>query len=398
MPDLFDKFTGLENLRDTLVVDGADPYAICIEEIISPTEAFINGRATVLAGTNNYLGLTFNENSLKAAHAALDKFGTGTTGSRFLNGTYTGHLELEAALADLYETDHAIVFSTGYQANLGMISALVGRDDFLMIDADCHASIYDGCNLSGATIIRFRHNDPADLDKRLGRLNKGANVLVITEGLFSMLGDRAPLKDLVGVAKKHGAYMMVDEAHSLGPYGETGQGVAQADGIAKDVDFIVGTFSKSVGTVGGFCVSSHPRFEILRIASRAYMFSASLPPAVVAAATEAINIIRQDRTRQKKLWENAEKLHAGLTAQGFDLGADCSPIIAVKIADRDNAVKFWQMLLDEGVYVNLAVAPATPQGLNLLRCSLSAAHTPEQIDLILAAFDKVRQSNIVDTT
>ncbi|TDI60243.1 MAG: aminotransferase class I/II-fold pyridoxal phosphate-dependent enzyme [Alphaproteobacteria bacterium] len=396
MADLFDKFEGLTNLRNTLVFEKTDPYKIVMEDVISPTEAIIDGKHTILAGTNNYMGLTFDQRCIDAAQNALTMSGTGTTGSRVLNGTYAAHRELEAAIADLYCMEHAMVFSTGFLANLGMISALAGKNDIIMIDADSHASIYDGCGLSDATITRFRHNDAADLDKRLGRLNAGRRVLVIVEGLYSMLGDKAPLADIVAACKKHDAYLMVDEAHSLGPYGANGQGVAAADGVLDQVDFIVGTFSKSVGTVGGFCASNHPDFEILRLASRPYMFSASLPPSVVASATAAIKIIKEDRTPQQNLWRNAKQLHAGLTEMGFQLGADCSPVIAVLIDDRDVAVRSWEQLLDEGIYVNLALPPATPQNTNLLRCSLSAAHTPDQIDQILAAFDKVKNSNSVN--
>jgi 8-amino-7-oxononanoate synthase len=396
--DLFDKFEGLTKLRSTLAFESADPFKICMDEIISPTEAVIAGKRTILAGTNNYMGLTFDERCISAAHEALDQQGTGTTGSRVLNGTYASHRKLEATLADLYDAEHAMVFSTGFLANLGMIAALAGKDDIIMIDADSHASIYDGCALSDATITRFRHNDAADLDKRLGRLNAGKRVLVIVEGLYSMLGDKAPLVDIVAACKKHDAYLMVDEAHSLGPFGPNGQGVAAADGVLDQVDFIVGTFSKSVGTVGGFCVSNHPDFDILRLASRAYMFSASLPPSVVASATAAINIIKNDRGPQEQLWRNAHQLHKGLTDMGFKLGAECSPVIAVMIEDRDAAVRSWEQLLQEGIYVNLALPPATPQNVNLLRCSLSAAHTPDQIDKILAAFDKVSQSNSIKQT
>ena len=395
MADLFDKFEGITKLRSTLAFESADPFKICMDEIISPTEAVIDGKRTILAGTNNYMGLTFDERCLSAAHEALDTAGTGTTGSRVLNGTYAAHRELEASLADLFGASHAMVFSTGFQANLGMISALAGKDDIIMIDADSHASIYDGCSLSDATITRFRHNDAADLDKRLGRLNAGRRVLVIVEGLYSMLGDKAPIGDIVAACKKHDAYIMVDEAHSLGPYGASGQGVAAADGVLDQVDFIVGTFSKSVGTVGGFCVSNHPGFDILRLASRAYMFSASLPPSVVASATAAINIIKNDRGPQEQLWKNAHQLHSGLIEMGFKLGAECSPIIAVIVEDRDTAVRSWEQLLHDGIYVNLAMPPATPQNTNLLRCSLSAAHTTEQIDKILEAFSRLSDSNSV---
>ncbi|RMF10678.1 MAG: aminotransferase class I/II-fold pyridoxal phosphate-dependent enzyme [Alphaproteobacteria bacterium] len=362
---------------------------VCMEEVISQTEAVINGRRTILAGTNNYMGMTFDKDCIAAAHQALDSLGTGTTGSRVLNGTYAGHRELEKTLAEFYGTRHAIVFSTGYQANLAMISALCGSKDYLLIDADSHASIYDGCKMSDATVVRFRHNDPADLDKRLRRIGPDVGRLVVVEGLYSMLGDKAPLQDLVKVAKAHGAAVLVDEAHSLGVYGKTGRGVTQEAGVEDQVDFIVGTFSKSVGTIGGFCVSNHPKFEVLRLVARPYLFTASLPPSVVASATAAIRKIGARKDLREKLWAGATRLHDGLEKLGFELGAPVSPITAVKIPDQATALRFWSGLLNEGIYVNLAFPPATPQGIFLLRCSLSSAHTAEQIDLMLERFEKV---------
>ncbi len=391
--DLFDKLEPLTRARDSLPLEELNPLNLKMEEVLSPTEAVIEGRRTILAGTNNYLGLTFDKRCLRAARDALDTMGTGTTGSRAANGTYGIHMELEQTLADFYGTEHAIVFSTGFLANLSMISTLAGKDDYILIDADSHASIYDGCGLSGATIIRFRHNDPEDLDKRLRRLNShGSNVLVIVEGLYSMIGDQAPLKELVEVTKSHGAYILVDEAHSLGVFGETGRGIVQSAGVQDDVDFIVGTFSKSVGTVGGFCVSNHPKFEILRVAARPYMFTASLPPSVVASANQAIKIIGTETNLRETLWDNARRLHSGLKEAGFALAAECSPVIAVKLPDRDTATRLWEKLMKAGVYVNLAVPPVTPQSLSLLRCSLSAAHTADQIDQIIKAFVETANS------
>lgn len=385
--DLFDKLDPFTKIAEGLPLQELNPLAIAMEEVLSPTEAVIDGRHTILAGTNNYLGLTFDPRCIGAAHEALDTQGTGTTGSRAANGTYSGHQTLERTIADFYGTDHAMVFSTGFLANLAMISTLTGKDDYILLDADCHASIYDGCMLSGATVVRFRHNSPEDLDKRLHRLRtEGSNVLVIVEGLYSMLGDLAPLKELVRVAKEHGAYILVDEAHSMGVFGEHGEGVAFAENVQDDVDFIVGTFSKSVGTVGGFCASNHPKFEILRFAARAYMFTASLPPSVVASANTAIEIMRSEPGLRDQLWRNARQLYDGLDAAGFDLGAACSPVIAVKMPDKETAALLWEKLMLSGIYVNLAIPPATPQGLSLLRCSLSAAHTPDQIDKIIEAF------------
>ena len=387
--DLLDKFNPLLEAKAQLPFEDGDPFTVCMDEVISQTEAVINGRRTILAGTNNYMGMTLDQDCIAAAHKALDAEGTGTTGSRVLNGTYAGHKELERTLAEFYGTEHAMVFSTGYQANLAMISTLCGGKDYLVIDADSHASIYDGCKMSDATVVRFRHNDPNDLDRRLKRIDNAAGRLVVVEGLYSMLGDKAPLKELVAVAKSHGAAVLVDEAHSLGVYGETGRGVAQEAGIEDDVDFIVGTFSKSVGTIGGYCVSNHPKFDVLRLVARPYLFTASMPPSVVASATTAIRKIATGHDLREQLWAGARRLHEGLSQLGFELGADVSPITAVKIADQATAIRFWSAILNEGVYVNLAFPPATPNGIYLMRCSLSAAHTADQIDTMVERFGKV---------
>lgn len=388
MANLLDKFDSIIEAKKKLPEGDNNPFTVCMEKVLSQTEAVINGRHTILAGTNNYMGMTFDPDCLAAARDALETMGTGTTGSRVLNGTYAGHRALERALAEFYGTSGAIVFSTGYQANVGMLSTLAGPKDFILIDADCHASIYDGCRMGDATIVRFRHNDPADLDKKLGRIDPAAGRLVVVEGLYSMLGDKAPLAEFVAVKKKHGAEILVDEAHSMGVFGATGRGVAQEMGVEADVDYIVGTFSKSVGTIGGFCVSNHPKFDVLRLACRAYVFTASLPPSVVASATVAIRKIQNTPSLRESLWRNASQLHRGLEKLGFNMGAPASPVCAVSIPQQDVAVAFWGKLLQSGVYVNLAFPPATPQGMFLLRCSLSAAHTSSQIDVILARFEQ----------
>ena len=282
-PDLFSKFDGLIAEREALLSTGVrDPFAIVMDKVLSPTEAIIQGKPTILLGTYNYMGMTFDPDVIAAGKKALDEFGSGTTGSRVLNGTYQTHKEYEDALKEFYGTEHAMVFSTGYQANLGMISTLAGKGDYIILDADSHASIYDGCWLGNAEIVRFRHNSVEDLDKRLGRLPKEAGKLVVLEGVYSMLGDIAPLPEMVAVAKKHGAMILCDEAHGMGFFGEHGRGVYEQLGVEKDIDFVVGTFSKSVGTVGGFCVSNHPKFDVLRLVCRPYVFTASLPPSVVA--------------------------------------------------------------------------------------------------------------------
>lgn len=388
--DLMSKFDRLIAERQALIDTGVtDPFAIVMEQVKSPTEAVIAGRDTILLGTYNYMGMTFDPDVIAAGHAALDQFGSGTNGSRMLNGTFRDHMEVEQALRDFYGVSGAIVFSTGYMANLGMISTLAGKGEYVILDADSHASIYDGCQQGNAEIVRFRHNSVEDLDKRLGRLPREPGKLVVLEGVYSMLGDIAPLKEMVAVAKKHGAMVLSDEAHSMGFYGPNGRGVYEEQGCEGDVDFIVGTFSKSVGTVGGFCVSNHPKFEAIRLACRPYIFTASLPPSVVATAAASIRKLQHAHAKRRQLWDNARTLHAGLKALGFRLGTETpdSAIIAVILEDQEQAVAMWQALLDGGLYVNMARPPATPAGTYLLRCSLCAEHRPDQIATVIAMFE-----------
>lgn len=387
--DLFEKFDATLDSFNQLPQGDLNPFTVKMDQVISPTEAIINGRKTILAGTNNYMGMTYNQECMNVAEEALKSFGTGTTGSRVLNGTYHGHKQLEETLKDFYDADHAIVFSTGYQANLGVIATLAGPKDYVVIDADSHASIYDGCAMGNATVVRFSHNDPENLEKRLARIRKKdpeAGILVVIEGVYSMLGDQAPIKELAEASKKHNAYVLVDEAHSIGVFGSSGRGVAQEQGVEDLVDFTVGTFSKSVGTVGGYCVSNHPKFEVLRLVCRPYVFTASLPPSVVASATKALELIKDSNLRVKLL-DNSMRLNKGLADAGFNVGTTGeSPIAAIIIDAQDTAIAYWQRMMQEGVYVNLAVPPATPNGLNLMRCSLSAAHSFDQIDYMLEKF------------
>ena len=389
MTDLFSKFDGLIAEREALAETGVrDPFGIVMDEIKSPTVAMIGGKETILVGTYNYMGMTFDPDVIQAGKDALDQFGSGTNGSRVLNGTYKGHKDVEDALREFYGTTGAMVFSTGYQANLGLVSAIAGKGDYIVLDADSHASIYDGCAMGNAEVVRFRHNDVDDLDKRLGRIPAGAQKLVILEGVYSMVGDVAPLVEMVAVAKKHGAMIMSDEAHSMGFFGPKGRGVYEQLGLEGDIDFIVGTFSKSVGTVGGFVVSNHPKFDVLRFVCRPYIFTASLPPSVVATAAKSIRKLMHAHNKRQHLWENARRMHQGLREMGYTLGTQTcqSAIIAVMLPDQQQAVVTWQALLELGVYVNVARPPATPNGMYLLRCSLCAEHTVGQVDAILAAF------------
>lgn len=390
MTDLLSKFDPLIQERETLLATGVkDPFSLVMEEVKSPTIAVCNGQETILLGTYNYMGMTFDDDVREAGFTALKDFGSGTTGSRVLNGTYSPHKDCEEALKEFYGMDHAIVFSTGYQANLGIIATLAGKGDYVIVDIDSHASIYDGCAMGNAETVAFRHNDVEALEKRLKRLPAEAGKLVVLEGVYSMLGDVAPLKEMIRVCKENGAMTLVDEAHSMGFIGENGRGVSEAQGVIDDVDFIIGTFSKSVGTVGGFCVSNHPKFEIMRLVCRPYVFTASLPPSVMATAATSIRKLMHSGNKRAHLWENSKKLHKGLRDLGFELGTPeaQSAIIAVIMPDLERGAMMWQALLAEGLYVNLARPPATPANMTLLRCSLCAEHTSEQVDQILGMFE-----------
>ena len=391
MTDLFSKFDTLIAQREGLLATGVkDPFSLVMEEVKSPTVAVVNGKETILLGTYNYMGMTFDDDVIAAGKKALDEFGAGTTGSRVLNGTFQGHKECEDALKEFYGMDHAMVFSTGYQANLGIISTIAGKGDYIILDIDSHASIYDGSKMGDAEIVAFRHNDVEALEKRLKRLPADAGKLVVLEGVYSMLGDVAPLKEMIRVSKEAGAMILVDEAHSMGFIGENGRGVAEEQGVLDDVDFVIGTFSKSVGTVGGFCVSNHPKFEIMRLVCRPYVFTASLPPAVVACSAASIRKLMHNKNKRAHLWENSKNLHQGLRDLGFQLGTPNaqSAIIAVVMPDLEKGAAMWAALLENGLYVNLARPPATPAGMTLLRCSLCAEHSSEQVVDILDRFER----------
>jgi 8-amino-7-oxononanoate synthase len=388
---LLDKFAAAAAIRAQMASGGHDPTQVVMERIISPTEGIVEGRPTILAGTNNYLGLTFDPACINAALQALQKQGTGTTGSRMANGSFAAHAALERELADFYEMPYGMVFSTGYAANLGTLSALLKPDDTVLLDADAHASLYDGCQMSGANVFRFRHNDVESLEKRLQRLgDRAADCLIITEGLYSVLGDCAPLVEIVALKKKYGAYLLVDEAHSLGVYGAGGRGVAEEQGVLHEVDFFVGTFSKSLGAMGGFCVSPHPELELVRYVSRPFIFTASSSPSIVASTHEALRQLRARPELREKLWRNARRLYEGFKAHDFEIGPEVSPVVAVRLGAKEVALPFWNRLLESGVYTNLMVPPASPDRHSYIRCSVSAAHTEAQVESIINAFASLK--------
>jgi 8-amino-7-oxononanoate synthase len=391
MVDLLDKHKGIIERHDRMMQLGVNAMGPVNDKILSPTRAIINGKETILAGTNNYMGMTFDPSCIAAGKTALEEFGTGTTGSRVANGNYALHKLLERELATFLNKKHCIVFTTGYQANLGMMSGLAGPRDTIFLDSDSHSSIYDGCTLSGAKLVRFRHNDATDLDKRMARSedNEGGK-LVVLEGIYSMLGDRAPLKDFVAVKKKHGFQLLVDEAHSFGVLGPHGRGLADEMGVEDEADFVVGTFSKSVGSIGGFGAGDHPLFEVLRYAMRPYLFTASSSPATIATSLQAVKVLAREPERRDRIRANSERLFAGFKNLGFDMGCDIvSPVIAVKCKDEISTIQMWNAILQAGVYVNIALPPGTPNRLCLLRCSVSAAHTFDDIDKIIDIFGKV---------
>jgi 8-amino-7-oxononanoate synthase len=384
--DVMHQVTTFERLLPVLPLD------VQIDALFGPCEALIRGRRTLMFGSNNYLGLTFHPEVLAAAHLALDSCGAATTGSRVANGTLSIHRDLEHALARQFGKEHALIFTTGCQANLSVIGTACASGDVVLLDADCHASIFDAARLSGADVILFRHNSVSNLLTKLERLPPTqTGRLVVVEGLYSIGGDLSPVRDIVAACRSHGAYLLVDEAHSFGVYGAGGLGWCEAQGVLDDVDFIIGTFSKSLGGVGGFCVSSHPELRALHFLARAYVFTASGSPANIAGVRAALDIIERDGTLRERLWNNVRRLHGGLRAAGYDVSEVASPLIPVRVGTMDQTGGLWLKLLEHGVYVNIVIPPACPQDRCLLRVSCSAVHTDQQIDRALEVFAELAQ-------
>jgi 8-amino-7-oxononanoate synthase len=389
----------LQAIADRIAVlgEGAVPFDTVIDETCSSTEVLIGGRRTLMCGSNNYFGLSFHPDVIAASQEALGREGTGTTGSRAANGTFAAHRRLEQSFAELYGKRHAMVFTTGYQANLGVIAGLCGPEDTIVLDIESHASIYDGARLSGAQVFVFRHNSATDLARKLDKIKDPGSCLVIVEGLYSISGDVAPLAEMTKVCRAAGALIMVDEAHSFGAYGEHGLGCAEAQGVLDSVDFIVGTFSKTLAGIGGYAVSDLAALKLLHFASRPYVFTASGSPANIAGVEAALRILRDDRELRERLWANVRRVRAGLTRLGFRIGATESPIVPVIIGSPEQAVVMWRALLDAGLYANIVLPPACRPDACLLRTSYSAAHTPRQIDQALAIFEQVgRALRIID--
>lgn len=372
---------------------GLYPYFVPIEESTA-TQARIGGEWKIMVGSNNYLGLTHHPEILDAARAALLKYGSGSTGSRLLNGTLTLHEQLEQRLAHFFHKEAALVFTTGYQANLGAVATLIGRDDHVFLDRLDHASIVDGAKLSYGRVHRYPHGDADSLARQLAAMPRDAGKLVVTDGVFSMEGTIANLPAIVTAAKMHRAAVLVDEAHAVGVFGPNGAGTAEHFGISDQVDLIMGTFSKSLASVGGVLAGDDSVIHWLRHHSRALIFTASMPPASVAGVLAALDIIEREPERRDRLWANTARVAGGLRALGFDIGQSETPIIPVVIGELVRTLQLWRALFDEGVFTHPIVPPAVPPTSCRLRVSMSAEHSDEEVDRVLEAFERVARTMV----
>jgi 8-amino-7-oxononanoate synthase len=392
--DVFEKCLKISEITDGLRKTGHYFFFRKLESA-QDSEVVINGKKVIMVGSNNYLGLTNHPRVKEAAIKAIEKFGSGCAGSRFLNGNLEIHEELERKLARFFRKEAAVVFATGYQTNLGTISALIGRNDVAIIDKFDHASIIDGCRLSFGHVKKFRHNDMRDLERILeGTQEKGK--LIIVDGVFSMEGDIADLPSIVKLAQTYGARVMVDDAHAIGVLGEGGKGTAEHFGLEDQVDIIMGTYSKSLAAIGGFVVGAKDVIGFIKHMGRSMIFSASLPPALVASVSTALDIIEEQPQLRTQLWKNTHKMLKGYKELGYDTGTSETPVIPIIIKDSMKTYEMCRILFENGVFVNAVVSPAVPPGRELLRTSYMATHTDEQLDRVLNAFQKVgRQLGLI---
>lgn len=390
--DLFDKCKQFTRAREAMDA-GYYPYFIPLDHT-EGTEVVIGGNRLIMIGSNNYLGLTTHPKVRQAAIDAVREYGTSCTGSRFLNGNLVLHQELEARLAAYVGKEAALVFSTGYQSNLGAISALIGRGDVVLTDREDHASIIDGCKLSYGEMKRFRHNDMADLERVLKSCADIPKMIVV-DGVFSMGGDIAPLPEMIPLCERYGARLMVDDAHSMGVLGG-GRGTAVHFGVSDDVDLIMGTFSKSFASLGGFLAGDSDVIHYIQHAARSLIFSASMPPSNAAAVLAALDVMESEPERIERLWAITRKMREGYQQMGFDTGDSETPIIPIYIGDDMRTIFTWKALFEAGIYVNPVVSPGVAPGQSLLRTSYMATHTDEQLDRVLATFEQVgRQMELI---
>lgn len=375
--DLFEKCRRYTKPKEAEAA-GCYPYFIPLQSDSGP-EVTIDGRRVIMLGSNNYLGLTQHPKVREAAIKAVEDYGTGCTGSRLLNGTLDMHLELESRLAQFAKKEAALVFTTGYQVNLGTISALMGRHDTVVIDKADHASIVDGCKLSHTNVVRFKHNDMADLERVLAGVDHSRGILIVVDGVFSMEGDVADLPEIVRLKKRYGARLMVDEAHSVGVFGEGGRGTCEHFGLIDEVDLIMGTFSKSFASTGGYVAGDEDVIYYVRHMARPFLFTAAIPPSSAAAALAALDVIETEPERRAKLWDNVHKMKRWYDELGFCTAGSQSPVIPLVVGEEMRLARFWRRLFDLGVFANAAVSPAVEPDHALIRTSYMATHTDEHL-------------------
>jgi 8-amino-7-oxononanoate synthase len=383
--DFFEKCRMFTTAKEVMAA-GLYPYFHVVESEQSP-EVIVEGRKMIMLGSNNYLGLTSHPKVKEAAIEAVKKYGSGCAGTRFLNGTLDIHVKLEEKLASFFRKEAVLTFSTGYQTNLGIITSLAGKHDVVVIDKLDHASIIDACRLSYAEVKKFKHNDMGSLEYIL-KASGNRGKLVVVDGVYSMEGDIAPLPDIVKVCKKYGARIMVDDAHGIGVLGKTGRGTVEHFGLEKEVDIIMGTYSKSLASIGGFVAASEEVIHYMKHTSRQLIFSASPPPASVAAVIAALDIIDGEPERRERLWHNTNKMMKAFKQMGFDTGVAETPIIPLVIGEMERTFQMWKTLYDEGVFVNSVVPPATTPGRCLIRTSYMATHTDDMLDRVLGVIEK----------
>ncbi|MBI1850929.1 MAG: aminotransferase class I/II-fold pyridoxal phosphate-dependent enzyme [Planctomycetes bacterium] len=384
---LFDKCRKFTRARE-LMAEQLYPYFHPIAEN-SCSEVSIDGRRLIMIGSNNYLGLTHHPKVKEAARRAIDRYGSGCTGSRFLNGTLDLHEQLEERLAHFMRRESALTFSTGFQTNLGTISTLVGKGEEIFCDRENHASIIDGCRLSFGDIKKFKHNDMEDLERLLSQSPTDVGKLVVVDGVFSMCGDIANLPAIAELAKRFGANVLVDEAHSIGVLGDSGRGAVEYFGVEDSIDIVMGTFSKSFASLGGFIAGKREVLHYIKHHARALIFSASIPPASVAAVLAALEILENEPERRKRLWQIARRMKSEFDRMGFDTAGTQTPIIPIVIGDQLKTFQFWKRLFECGIFANPVTTPAVPPNRDLIRTSYMAAHTDEQLDRVLEVFEKL---------
>jgi len=385
--DIFEKCEKFKE-HEKVMAMGIYPYFKPVASA-EDTEVIIQNKRVIMLGSNNYLGLTTHPKVKEAAMKAIEKYGTGSCGSRFLNGTLELHERLEEKLASFMKKESALVFSTGFQTNLGVISSLVGKDDVVIIDKWDHASIVDGARLSFGEVKKFKHNDMKDLERILKEIPEDKGKLIVIDGVFSMEGDIADLPGIVSLAKKYGARIMLDDAHAIGVLGKTGAGTAEHFGLENEIDLVMGTFSKSFASLGGFIAGKKTVIDYVKHHARSMIFSASMPPSAVATVEAALEIIQTEPKRRERLWENTKKMKKSLEELGFDTGLSQTPVIPIVVGDDFKTFKMWRVLFDNGVYVNPVITPAVPPGRALLRTSYMATHTEEQLNRALDIFERV---------